>query len=81
MTAERRLLRIVDRRLVGTPADLAGLVPIPDGQFTTAGLAEAMGRPRWLARKAAYCLRAAGSIVAVGKRGNAVLYARVDCCD
>ena len=44
--------------------------------WTTAELAAAIGKPRWLARKMAYCLREMGALEAVGKRGNAILYAR-----
>ncbi len=77
VTHERRLLDVVDRRLFETPADLAALVP--DGlaePFTTADLADAIARPRWLAQKMAYCLRQMGAIHPVGKRGRTILYAR-----
>jgi hypothetical protein len=77
VTCERRLLDVVDRRLFESPADLAALLPgdLPK-VFTTAELAAAIARPRWLAQKMAYCLREMGAIEAVGKRGNAVQYAR-----
>lgn len=78
VTHERRLLDVVDRRLFETPADLAALVP--DGlaePFTTADLAAAIARPRWLAQKMAYCLREMGVIQPVGKRGLTILYARL----
>jgi hypothetical protein len=77
---ERRLLEVVDRRLFETPDDLAVFVP-PDlaEPWTTADLAAAVGQPRWLARKMAYCLRKMGAVEPVGKQGNAILYRRPDC--
>ena len=36
----------------------------------------ALARPRRLAQQMAYCLRKMGRIEAVGKEGNAILYAR-----
>ena len=44
--------------------------------FTTSDLAAAIGRPRRLAQRMAYCLREMGVIEAVGKQGNAILYTR-----
>jgi hypothetical protein len=76
---ERRLLDVVDRRLFETPADLASLIPSGLAEpWTTADLAAAIGQPRWLARKMAYCLRKMGVVEAVGKQGNAILYGRPD---
>lgn len=75
--------RVEDRRLssveaslrLRTAADLTALLPQTLAEpFTTADIAAAAGVPRWLAQKAAYCLRKVGGIVAVGKRGNAWLY-------
>ena len=77
VTQERRLLDVVDRRLFETPADMVALLPSALAQpFTTADLGIALAKPRWLAQKMAYCLREMGAIKAVGKRGNAILYAR-----
>jgi hypothetical protein len=74
----RRLTGIVDRRRLKGVEDLFGLVegPLP-ARFTTLDLAEAMGQPRWLAQKLAYCLREAGAVAMVGKSGNALCYERV----
>ena len=44
--------------------------------FTTAELAEALGQPRWLAQKMAYCLRVVGEISEAGKQGKATRYVR-----
>ena len=74
---ERHLVEIVDRRLLVGPGDLVAL--LPEGlavEFTTAELAAALHRPRRLAQQMAYCLREAGCVEAVGKRGNAVVYRR-----
>ena len=60
--------RILDCDAALLPADLAA-------EFTTADLAAALGRPRRLAQQMAYCLRGAGAVSAVGKQGNAIVYA------
>jgi hypothetical protein len=77
VTEERRLLEVVDRQLLSTPADIAALLPVDlPRPFTTADLATGLGQPRWLAQKMAYCLRKMGVIENTGKRGNAILYVR-----
>ena len=77
VTEERRLLDVLERRLFETPADFAALLPDElDEPFDTADLAAAVGKPRWLTRKMAYCLREMGVLEQVGKQGNAILYSR-----
>jgi hypothetical protein len=77
VTHERRLLQVVDNQLFETPADMAALLPSGLVEpFTTADLAAAIAKPRWLARKMAYCLRKMGTITPTGKRRNAILYTR-----
>ena len=77
VTEERCLLKVVDRQLLSTPADIAALLPVDlPRPFTTADLATGLGQPRWLAQKMAYCLRKMGIIETTGKRGNAILYVR-----
>lgn len=77
VTHERRLLQVVDRQLFETPADVGSLLPPTLAEpFTTADLAAAIGRPRRLAQRMAYCLREMGIISQAGKRGNALLYVR-----
>ena len=74
---ERRLLQVVDQRLFATPADIAALVPRSLAEpFSTSNLAAAIGQPRWLAQRMAYCLRHMGVLDPVGKQGNAILYVR-----
>jgi len=72
---ERRLIDVLDSVALNSAEDLTRLVP--DGlseTFTTADLAQKLGRPRSAAQQMAYCLRKAGVLVAVGKRGNNVEY-------
>jgi len=76
---ERRLLGVIERRLFEEPEDLLDLLPDELGVvFTTAEIAKGLRRPRRLAQKAAYCLREMGMILPIGKKGNAILYARRD---
>lgn len=77
VTHEHRLLRVVDRRVFETPADMGNLLPDSLVEpFTTSDLAAALGKPRRLAQRMAYCLREMGVISAGGKRRNAILYTR-----
>ena len=73
----RELTGVVGRQRIACADDLFALVdgPLPES-FTTADLAAAMGQPRWLAQKLAYCLRESGAVSLVGKEGNALVYAR-----
>ena len=71
------MIEVIESRLIRGTEDLAAFLPSGlAGFFTTADLAAALGGPRQLAQRMAYCLRAVGVIEAVGKQGNAVLYAR-----
>jgi hypothetical protein len=77
VTEERRLLTVVDDRVFENPGDLATLLPADLADpFTTADLAEANGKPRRLAQRMTYCLRAMGVIEMVGKDGRSILYRR-----
>ena len=74
-TYDRRLLDVVDRVTLATPSALRRLLPEGLGEpFTTAELARALGQPRALAQKMAYCLRKMGAVEVTGKRGNALVY-------
>ena len=74
-TVERKLLEVVERQLFQEPRDLLQMIPpglpVP---FTTADLAEGLQKPRALAQKLAYCLRALDLVELSGKSGNAHLY-------
>lgn len=77
VTEERRLLKVVDRRLFESPQDLCALIPSGLAEpFTTSDLAAAIGKPRRLAQQMAYCLREMGAIAPVGTRSRAILYER-----
>jgi len=77
VTEERVLLRVLERHFFQGTDSLLRLVPeeLPN-QFTTLEIAEAMGEPRRLAQRAAYCLRKLGIIQQVGKRKRSYLYTR-----
>jgi hypothetical protein len=77
-TEERRLLRVVERRLFAEPEHWLALLPPGLAEpFTTRDLADAAGLRRALAQKMAYCLRKMDAIEAVGKRERSVLYRTV----
>lgn len=73
--ADRRLLDVVDRVVLASPADFRALLPpgIPE-PFTTRDLAEVLGESVNLMGKMAFCLRRMGAIEHVGSRGRAYLY-------
>lgn len=76
VTAERRLVEIVDQIRIHDAHALLSLLPASlPARFLTSDLAEKMGHPRWMAQKIAYCLRESGVIHPVGKKGNAIRYA------
>lgn len=68
---DRRLRRILSETAVRAPDDLLALLPpgLPD-PFSSRELAALTGRPDWIARRAAYCLRIAGAAVEVGRLGR-----------
>ena len=75
-----RALREVGRIVtLADPSDLWQLIPstVAD-RFSTIELAEGMGRSQEFARRVAYCLRVSGAALAVGKRGNRILYERCE---
>ncbi len=78
VTLERRLLRIDETVALHNSADYASMIPagLPR-EFLTSDLADALGRPRDVAQKVAYCLRNGGLIEKVGSRGNAIVYAKL----
>jgi len=74
---EHRLVNVIERRILKGAEDIAALLPsgLPEA-FTTTDVAAASGQARRLAQKMVYCLRKAGCIRPVDKRGNAILYSR-----
>ncbi len=71
------LLSVEKRVLLHRGTDLWQLLPeqVPD-PFDTAQLAQVLDAPRWQAQQVAYCLRRAGAVRVLGKRGNALVYSR-----
>lgn len=72
---ERRLIGVIDGRMIASSGDALSLLPaaLPD-PFVTADVAEVARCTPRLAQQTMYCLRKAGAVDTVGKRGNAVLY-------
>lgn len=69
----RRLLEVVDRRLLTCPADCLLFLPPDLAQpFTNRQLAHALGQPAYVAEKLSYCLRQMGVVEAVGRAGRAM---------
>jgi hypothetical protein len=79
VVAGRRLVSVQQSVRIGCPDDAARLLPpsLPE-LFDTAQLAEAAAIERRLAQQMAYCLRAMGVLETTGKRGNAIVYRRVE---
>ena len=77
VSQDQCLTNVVETLRFATVADLWQLAPgkLPK-PFDTADLAKAMGVDRWIAQRAAYCLREMGAVRETGKRGNARLYER-----
>jgi hypothetical protein len=75
VVVERRLLDVMESHLIRDPSDLCRMLPLElPAPFTTTDLAEGLDISRQLAGKMAYCLRESGTIIAEGKRGNALTY-------
>jgi hypothetical protein len=72
---ERRLVGVLDSIELCSPGDLLELLPtgLPR-PFTTADLAEGLGRSRHLAREVAYCLRVSGAVDVAGRDRRGILY-------
>ncbi|MEZ6138594.1 MAG: hypothetical protein R3C53_27235 [Pirellulaceae bacterium] len=75
-TLDQKLTAVEDTIELRTVFDLLALLPIAElpVPFDTQELSAALGRPRWLAQKIAYCLRCTGAAKVDGKRGHAQLY-------
>ena len=72
---ERRLVEVLDRIALRTPADvLAALPALPREPFSTRELAACLGCNTVLARRTLYCLRSIGIVERAGRRGRAPLH-------
>ena len=72
---ERRLVAVRETVELDSPKALRDLLPegLPD-PFTTADIAQGLGRSRHLAQEVAYCLRVSGAVDAVGRDKRGILY-------
>jgi hypothetical protein len=78
VTEERRLLRVVDKRILNSPADMQAFIPATLVEpFSVNDLATATNIPRKLVQKMVYCMKVMGCIAPAGKKANAILYTRV----
>jgi hypothetical protein len=73
---ERRLVEVLDRIALRTPADVLAAIPaLPLEPFSTRELAACLGCTTLLAQRTLYCLRSIGIVERAGKRGHAPLHA------
>ena len=72
---ERRLIAVQETIEFSSAEALLNLLPegLPD-PFTTADLADGLGRSRHLAQEVAYCLRVSGAVGTVGRDKRGILY-------
>ncbi len=76
---DRRLREVVQTAELRVAVDLWDLLPEePAGTFTTRDLAEIAGRSEAFAQRVAYGLRLSGAAEVVGKRGNRLVYQRLE---
>ncbi len=75
LVKERRLVDVLERHLLGRPADALALLPdcLPS-EFTTAELARCAEIARALAQKACYCLRKMGLIRQSRRDRSGIVY-------
>jgi hypothetical protein len=72
---ERRLIEVLDRVVLRSPADvLAALPQLPQEPFSTRELGTLLGCPTVLAQRTVYCLRLMELIEPAGKRAHTPLH-------
>jgi hypothetical protein len=72
---DRRLVNVLERKILHSPIDFLMLKPSSiKPPFTNAELAKLLKKPIRLARKMSYCLRKMGIIQVVGNKGRALLF-------
>lgn len=76
---DQHLLKLREVEVLSSVADLWRLLNDPKlpSEFDTREMAEAIGRPRWLAQQIVYTLHHCGGLRAVSKRGNSIVYRRI----
>jgi hypothetical protein len=72
----RRLVEVLGSVVLSSPADVRALLPdtLADEPFTTRELGAALGCPRVLAQRVAYCLHALEVLEPAGRRARAPLH-------
>lgn len=74
---ERRLIEVFDHVSFHHPGDFLAAIPSTLNEpFNTADLARAIGRPRRVAQKIAYCLREMGALAVVDRKRSGIRYIR-----
>jgi len=72
---DRKLVKVVERKLFCTPIDFLMLKPISlRTPYTNMELAFSLNKPLRLAQKMSYCLRTMEMVKVVGKKGRAFLF-------
>ena len=76
---DRSLIDIIDRKLFSEPQDFLRLIPDElEEPFTTKALSESLKIPRRLVQKMTYCMRKMKILKVEGKKGNAILYSKIN---
>ena len=79
LVQDQKLIDVIAMHRLREPAELRKLADCPlPSPFHTGHLAAGLGVDRWVAQRIAYCWRQTGAAMAVGKAGNALLYAFPD---
>jgi hypothetical protein len=74
---DRRLIEVLEQRVLQAPDDFRALLPASlSHTFTNTDLAKALGQPRHLAERMSYSLRQMGVLENAGKNGRAMLFQR-----
>ena len=72
---DRKLVKILEKKIFYTPMDFLMLIPTSlKTPFTNAELAQSLKKPLRLAQKMSYCLRKMGIIKVVGKKGRSFIF-------
>ncbi len=71
---DRKLVKVIEKKVFHTPIDFLMLKPTTlKTPFTNAELAYSIEKPLKLAQKMSYCLRKMGILKVIGKKGNFLL--------
>lgn len=78
-TLDQHLAKVGDSNVLKTVADLWRILGDPKlpTEFDTKELADTIDQPRWFAQQIAYTLHRCSAIETTGKRGNSIVYRRI----